>query len=171
MSSFQLFFISIVSLSAVTLAGGCHYFSDKFGQEKMIPNPLPDSFPYELSGKVYKIWIGNEMQIKSDKHMSYVLLQGVDNPDTGDQREDAAVAQLYSLTGDGEIRIVVHARDRFERAIGQVYVGDRNINLEMIRSGWARFDGSDFELADDFERAQRDAQQAKRGVWADRNLD
>ena len=167
----KLTLLPLLAAFAITLTSGCHYFSDEFGEEKMIPNPLPDQFPYELTGKAYKIWIGNEMQIKSDEHTSYVLLQGVNNPDTGDEREDQAIAQLWKLSGEGEIRIVVQSRDQLERVIGQIYAGQSNVNLEMIRSGWGQYDGSQFEQADLFQQTQRQAQAARRGIWAKGDLE
>ena len=133
----------------------------------MLPTPLPAEFPYEVHGRSYKIWIGNEMQVKGEKHTSYILMQGVNNPDTGDEREDYAIAKLIDLVSDAELRIVVVARDQFEREIGQVFKGDQNINLELVRSGWGQFDGSVFERSDEFERLSNEAKQAKRGMWAD----
>ena len=156
----------VLSGFAITLAGGCHYLSDEFGEEKMIPNPLPAKFPYELRGTAYKIWIGNEMQLKSGSLTSYVLMQGVDNPDTGDEREHRAIAQLQKLTGDFELRIEVRARDKLERVIGQVYIDEQNINLEMVRSGWGQYDGSEFAESQEFATAQNQAQQEKRGMWS-----
>lgn len=155
-----------VLVCAITLMGGCHYISDEFGEEKMIPNPLPTEFPYDLQGTAYKIWIADEMQLKSGPLTSYVVMQGVNNPDTGDELEQHAIAQLVKLTDDKELRIEVRSRDELERVIGQVYVGQRNINLEMIRSGWCQHDGSEFAEAPEFVAAQAEAQQAKRGMWA-----
>ena len=132
----------------------------------MIPTPLPTEFPYEVQGRAYKIWVGNELQVKGEKHTSYILMQGVNNPDTGDEREEGAIAELRKLTGVDQLRVVVVGRDFLEREIGQVYSGDLNINLEMIRSGWGQCDGAEFERADEFNAAQTQAQLKKLGMWA-----
>jgi endonuclease YncB( thermonuclease family) len=64
------------------------------------------------------------------------------------------------------VEVRVHDRDRFGRSVGVVEVAGENVNERLVADGmawhYARFDKSPALAA-----AQRDAQAAKRGLWAD----
>jgi len=84
-----------------------------------------------------------------------------------------AGAALGALIGDQPIRFEyekpgVPVTDEYGRWLAYVYVGDRNLNVEMVRLGWSRFwtKYGAGRLADDFRRAEREAREAKRGMWA-----
>ncbi len=159
-------FVACLVLPAVIGTVGCQYFYDRTGEAKMIPCPLPDAFPYEVSGQLYRVWVGNEIQIQDGKYTSYLILQGVNNPDSGDEREEQAINHLYKLIGAGEIRAVVHEHDTLQRCIAQIFVGDTNLNLKMVADGWGQYDGSEFATAQQYTDAQEQARNNRIGIWA-----
>jgi hypothetical protein len=65
-------------------------------------------------------------------------------------------------------RIEVVESDRYKCVSGIVWVDGRNINLEMVREGFARMrlDGLREPYRTPFMNAQREAQAAKRGIWS-----
>lgn len=154
-----------VLLALLCVFCGCHYFYDQIGEVKRIPYPIPDSFPHETSGKIYRVWCGNELQIKSEFHTAYIILQGVNNPDRGEEIEKQAIAHLHSLLVEPDIKVTINALDERKRMIGQVYCGENHINLKMIKSGWGQYDGSDFDDAETFKAAQAQAVAEKKGMW------
>jgi micrococcal nuclease len=63
------------------------------------------------------------------------------------------------------VRVEVVDVDRYHREVGRIYLGDRCINLEMVRDGMAwRYD-----KGDEFTAAEREAREKRRGLWADPN--
>ena len=161
----QQYFYACISLIAIALSSGCHYFYDQVGEEKRIPSPVPRKLPYEIEGKIYRVWRGNELQIKSDMHTTYLILQGVNNPDSDEATEQASIDHMYSLFESEDVRAVVVAMDERKRAVAQVYSGDTNFNFEMIKDGWASFDGTQFSESDRYRKAQMEAQENRLGMW------
>ena len=68
----------------------------------------------------------------------------------------------------------VHGRDRYRRSLCILFAGGRNLNLDLVREGYAWADPSGWSSAPptlrrEVEAAAREARQARRGLWADPN--
>jgi endonuclease YncB( thermonuclease family) len=60
--------------------------------------------------------------------------------------------------------------DQYQRLLGEVYVGSENINLEMIKNGYAFvYSTSPDEIAPEFYEAEKQAQEKKLGLWGVEN--
>lgn len=61
-----------------------------------------------------------------------------------------------------------YGMDRYGRVLGIITVGERNVNLEMVKAGYAEVyrgkppHGFEQEV---YLRAEREAREGKRGVW------
>lgn len=55
--------------------------------------------------------------------------------------------------------------DKFGRLIGLVYTDDYLINLEMVKSGWARYDSNKTNAGDDIRLAGEEARENKLGLY------
>ena len=159
------YFGTCIGMIAIALSSGCHYFYDQVGEEKRIPSPIPEQLPFEIEGKIYRVWRGNELQIKSKMHTTYLILQGVNNPDNDQATERAAIDHMYSLLKTENVRAVIVAFDDRKRAIAQVYSGQTNLNFRMIKDGWGSFDGGQFTDSVRYLEAQQIAQQNGDGMW------
>jgi micrococcal nuclease len=57
--------------------------------------------------------------------------------------------------------------DRYGRLLRYVYVGDRLVNAEMIRQGYARaYLRFPFSRRDEFREHEQEARERERGLWA-----
>jgi micrococcal nuclease len=64
------------------------------------------------------------------------------------------------------VRIAVRGKDRYGRDVGDVFYGDRYINMEMVRDGFAwRY--VQYDKIGEFTEAEKDAREHRRGLWAD----
>jgi endonuclease YncB( thermonuclease family) len=64
------------------------------------------------------------------------------------------------------VRVKVVDVDRYHREVGRIYLGDRFINLEMVRDGFAwRY--VRFDKAGEFTAAEKEARDHRRGLWAE----
>jgi micrococcal nuclease len=107
-----------------------------------------------------------------------VRLLGVDAPEkTGGYREsepfgDAAAKYLRTLLDGQTVRLEYDGplKDQFNRTLAYVYLADgRLANLEIIRAGYAEtYRRFEYRRKRDFYDAEREAQTAKRGMWAAR---
>lgn len=92
-------------------------------------------------------------------------------------REEASAATAYvrDTIGDREVRLVFDAvadrRGGYDRLLAYVYVDDRNLNYELVSSGYARVYDTEFTQSDRFYAAEDRAQTDESGVWRCRNPD
>lgn len=107
-----------------------------------------------------------------------VRLLGVDAPEkTGSYREsepfgDAATTFMKKLLEGQVVRLEYDGprRDKFNRTLAYVVLADgRTANEAIIRAGFAEtYRRFDFARKPQFQAAEREAQAAKRGMWATR---
>ena len=66
------------------------------------------------------------------------------------------------------VRLDIIELDRYRRMVSMVWIDDRNINLEMVREGYAEayIEYLRDPYRSEFLSAQEEAQSAKRGIWS-----
>jgi hypothetical protein len=101
-----------------------------------------------------------------DRCIDVARFSGIDTPERkqafGTQAKQALSSKVFSKT----IRVQDNGKDRYGRTLGDIYLGDRWINLEMVSEGYAwhyKAYSKDKRLAD----AEVAARGAERGLWAD----
>lgn len=94
-----------------------------------------------------------------------VRLTGIDAPELDQPHGRASRDALRGKIGS-VVRVEEQGRDQHGRLLGKLFVGDRDINLEMVADGhaWA-FAG--FSRDGPLDEAQDAAQKARKGLWAD----
>jgi endonuclease YncB( thermonuclease family) len=96
-----------------------------------------------------------------------IRLNGIDAPDEKQPYAKEAKEALAKLVQDQPLKIETSGEDRYKRTIGVVTVGETNINQKLVRDGMAwwfrRYAPDDKTL----EAAEKEAREAKRGLWAD----
>lgn len=95
-----------------------------------------------------------------------VRLHGIDAPEIGQPFGTKSREALGRLAMKKTATLHLKGRDRYGRDLARVEVDGRDVNRELVKDGLAwhyvRYDDSP-ELAS----AEREAREAKRGVWAD----
>ncbi len=122
----------------------------------------------ELKGKP-RIVDGDTIWIGETK----IRLHGIDAPETkqGCQQADgesyrcgeASTDALRVLIGSEPVRCEGDTYDRYKRLIAVCYSGTVNLNAELVRQGWAL---AYRRYSKDYISAEKEAQDAKRGMWA-----
>lgn len=122
----------------------------------------PTSFDI-FTAKVIRVVGGDTIDVvKDDSTVCRVRLEGVDAHDSLGVDCKNALAEKV-LTQD--VRVKWSREDSSQRLVGDVFVGNRWINGEMLEEGWARQDKAAFgsrALAE----AEAKARRAGEGVWA-----
>lgn len=123
--------------------------------------------PQSLAGKVVAITDGDTVKILVDEKQVVIRLEGIDAPERKQPFGTKSREHLAELCHEKEARVVVTGKDRYQRTLGTVYVGELNCNEEMVKNGLAwhykRF-SKDAELA----KIEVEAREAKRGLWVDK---
>ncbi len=143
--------------------------------------------------KVLRINDGDTITVRLEGKLELVRLIGVDAPEMSFSKAltrkalraersplaearagSASRAALEEMLSVGDtVRLLdgrpqSPRRDRYGRLLAFVYLSDgRLLNLEMIAQGWARaYRSFDYRHKREFLEAEKQARQAKRGLWA-----
>jgi len=124
---------------------------------------------YTVTGKVVAIADGDTLTVLDGATVQHkIRLAGIDVPERkqafGTKSREVLAGKLFGKI----VRVDVVDVDRYRREVGRIYLGDRFINLEMVRQGLAwRYVRC--EKAGEFSDAERVAREKRRGLWADPN--
>ena len=103
-----------------------------------------------------------------------IRLQGIDAPELKQECRDIKSNQLYkcgeiskdyliSLIAKQSVKCSNEGLDRYKRQIGYCYVGDVNLNQEMVRSGNAV---AYIEYDKSFVKEEKEAKSKELGIWS-----
>ena len=103
--------------------------------------------------------------VTPDGRNERIRLLGIDAPEYRQEHGKAARAALARKVTGVPVRVTAHGRDQYNRLLGVLWIGSRNLNRELVAEGdaWV-FDQSSAPA--DFIAAERAARQAHRGLWA-----
>jgi endonuclease YncB( thermonuclease family) len=122
----------------------------------------------DFNGKVVGVTDGDTITVLHNGRGEKIRLYGIDCPEKR-QPFGTAAKQFSSELAFGKIVTVVPmGRDRSSRTVADVFLPDnRLLNHELVREGLAwRYKRYALENSV-LEQLERDAREAKRGLWAD----
>lgn len=135
-----------------------------------------------INGTVTKVSDGDTIHVTTPERTKLrVRLYGMDAPETPkiNQRTGHVnkPGQLYGMESwkalEGKImgkhvRLDIIDIDQYKRMVGMIWIGDRNINLEMVRKGYAEayVEYLKEPYRAQFVQAEREARSARRGIWS-----
>lgn len=96
---------------------------------------------------------------------SRVRLSAIDTPERGQPWGTRARQALADKVFRRDVRVAPEGEDRYGRVLGRLYVGNRDVNREMVREGHAwvyRRYSLDAGLLED----ERVAREGRRGLWS-----
>lgn len=122
--------------------------------------------------KVIRVIDGDTIEIEGGERIRYI---GVDTPETVDPRKPV---QCFGIEASNKNKELVEGkmarlekditdRDKYNRLLRYVWVGDTFVNLELIKQGFAYSSSysPDIKYQDLFVKTQREAREMKRGLW------
>lgn len=119
-----------------------------------------------LEGRVVGIADGDTLTLLTDDHQQHrIRLAEIDTPEKrqpyGKRAKQALAAKVFRK----RVTIEAPKKDRYGRWIGHVYLGDRDINAEMVAEGHA-WVYRKYSRNPTLLRLEREAREANRGLWA-----
>jgi len=97
-----------------------------------------------------------------------IRLWGIDTPERDQRHGSDATAALTEMLNNQQLYLETKDIDRYGRTVGVIYTADGDeINLEMVCDGRAWWYERYAKRATDYEQCQEDAQENKRGLWAE----
>jgi endonuclease YncB( thermonuclease family) len=123
----------------------------------------------EIRGKVVSIADGDTITVlDAEKVQHKIRLEGIDAPEKGQAFGTKAKDKMSELVGEKEVVVRWEKKDRYGRILGDVHLGDRLINLEMVQDGLA-WHYKQYSKSKELAEAEEEAQKAKKGIWGDKS--
>ena len=135
-----------------------------------------------VNGTVTKVSDGDTIQITTPEQTKLkVRLYGIDAPETpkvkqrtgavskpGQPHGDESWKALESKIKGQQVKLDIIDIDKYRRMVGMIWLDDRNINLEMVREGYAEafIEYLKPPYRAEFLTAEREAKSAGRGIWS-----
>ena len=123
--------------------------------------------------KVVRVVDGDTIEIEGGERVRYI---GIDTPETVDPRKPV---QCFGVEASNKNKELVEGkmvrlerdttdRDKYNRLLRYVWVGDIFVNLELVKQGFAYSYSypPDIKYQDQFIKAQQGAREAKQGLWS-----
>ena len=125
---------------------------------------------HTLTGKVVHIADGDTLTVlDADNVQHKIRLHGIDAPEKSQPFGTKAKEALAAKVHDKAVIVYWKEKDRYGRVVGDVCLGDRNINVEMVHDGFAWWYRTYALKSKLLEQAETAARKAKRGLWRDKN--
>lgn len=138
--------------------------------------PPPDTGP-EANLKVVRVVDGDTIRVRIGDRDYPVRYIGIDTPETVDPRRPVqrfgkeASDRNKQLVEGKTVRLEkdVSNTDKYNRLLRYVWVDGKMINAVLVEEGFARAASypPDVKHQDLFQRLERQAREAKRGLWGD----
>lgn len=120
----------------------------------------------DINGKVVSIQDGDTITVLQGSSTYRIRLQGIDCPEKGQAFGNVARQFTSDLAFGKKVKVKYEERDQYKRYLGTVYIGDRNLNKELLKAGLAwhyKEYSQDPVLAGLEVKARLD----KKGLWSD----
>ena len=118
------------------------------------------------TGRVVGVVDGDTLTVQTERQAQLrIRLHAIDSPERGQPYSDPALRLLADLVANRTIRFETVDTDSYGRSVARVYVGDTDVNAELVRQGaaWVYRKYSDDPALLELER---EARESKRGLWA-----
>lgn len=122
----------------------------------------------DFSGRVVGVLDGDTIEVLQDRKAHRIRLHGIDCPEKGQPFGKVAKWATSALVFGRTVTIQPHDTDKYKRIVADIVLADTtHVNQKLVKDGWCwwyRKYAPDDTVLEGFER---EARQAKRGVWSD----
>ena len=126
--------------------------------------------------KVSRVTDGDTITVRDGRIEKTIRLVGIDAPEVSHKKREpsqpyaqAATKYLAGLVLNKTMEIKEYGQDRYGRTLGIVFLTGKNMNLEMVKAGYAEVyrgtPAAGFDSAP-YWKAEEEARAAKKGMWA-----
>lgn len=122
-----------------------------------------------VSGKVIRVSDGDTILLQSGSHRIKVRMYGIDAPELKQNYGEDSKNYLEKRILNKNVDVKVINEDKYGRKVGKVFYKNKDINLEMIKTGNAWFYEYHAKKEKEYRKASKSAQEQKLGLWKDKN--
>ena len=120
-----------------------------------------------LNGRVVRVADGDTITVLDAANAQHkIRFNGIDAPESHQAFGQKSKQHLSDYVAGKNVTVTWKSKDKYGRILGTVWLGSTDINLQMLRDGYAwhykRFDSNPTYAA-----AESEARAARRGLWSD----
>ncbi len=104
--------------------------------------------------------------LTGDKRQLRVRLNGIDAPEKTQPFGERSRQWLAACVFGKDLLLVASGTDRYGRTLGVLKLGAEDVNLASVKNGWAWWYRAYARGRLDLSAAERNAREARRGLWA-----
>lgn len=119
-----------------------------------------------LYGAIVKVTDGDTVTLEDRWGSDWkIRLDQIDAPERDQPGGTQATAALKALINSQPARVLVHGKDRYRRLIGTLYIGELDVNLQLVADGhvWVY---RKYLRDSAYSAAEAEARMRKIGLWA-----
>ena len=126
--------------------------------------------------KVTRVTDGDTVKVAGNDEKMTIRLVGIDAPETSKKKNEPgqpfsqkSTKHLAGLVLNKSVEIKSYGTDRYGRTLGVIFVGEKNVNLEMVKAGLAEvYRGQPAKGLDlrPYWDAETEAKKTGIGMWA-----
>lgn len=117
-----------------------------------------------IFGRVVKISDGDTIIVLSNSIEYKIRMSGIDSPEKKQFYGQESNNFLAGLIYRRQVTVEMEGRDKYKRYLGKVYLKEKDINLEMIKSGFA-WHYKKYSTNSGYSDSEKLAQENKLGLW------
>ena len=147
-----------------------------------VNTPISHAAIRTVTGTVTKVTDGDSIQVTTAEQTKLkVRLYGIDAPETprinhrtgkvskpGQPHGEESWKALENKIMGKQVKMEILDIDKYKRMVGMIWLGDRNINLEIVREGFAEafIEYLKPPYRTEFLDAEREAKSFRCGIWS-----
>ncbi|QEG24269.1 thermonuclease family protein [Mariniblastus fucicola] len=169
----------------ILIAAGLLFVGCSAESHSSIPVSVQQPPPFSYSGRIGRIWGGDNFEVVENGKLHYAFIRGIDTPEPGQPFHEEAKRMLRQLAKSKRTVIHVLKRDEWKREVCDVRItnfditdeftantsGESDVDpaLELLQSGLAWFDQTDGPYAESYRNAEATAKEQGLGLWSQPN--
>lgn len=126
----------------------------------------PAAYPFTVEGKVVSVTDGDTIKILEGGKELKIRLNGIDAPEMSQAYGRKSKDFLSALVAGKTVKVIVRDTDRYGRSVGDVMVGDKSANAELVAAGLA-WHYVEYSKDEKLAALEKEARARKLGLWAD----
>ena len=120
-----------------------------------------------IQGKVVGIADGDTITVLQDNQQFKIRLYGIDTPEKSQDFGQKAKQFTSDMVFKQHVKVVSYDIDRYGRTVGTVYTGQKCLNEELVKNGFAwvykKYCAESF--CNQWAQLEREAREKKLGLW------
>lgn len=126
-----------------------------------------NSLPKNFEGKVVAIKDGDTFKVMYEGKEKTIRLEHIDCPEKSQPFGNNAKQLASDLCFGKMVKVVSNGKmDRYQRLIAEIYVGDINVNKELVENGLA-WHFVNYSKDNSYAKLEIQARKNKAGLWSD----